>query len=120
MTEKLDLRVKLNTETHLLLDAYIEQSGTSKSQVVVTLFGAICSNRPQVKGIFTKYHNNNIYSQGTPIPVKPKARGKTYLPDDFSPDPKIAQDAGLDFEGALEIFKDWAKSRAVKVRRLGC
>ena len=115
MTEKLDLRVKLNTETHLLLDAYIEQSGTTKSQVVSDLIWGNLPNRLACARVFlTKYHNNNIYSQGDPIPVKPKARGKTYLPDDFSPDPKIAQDAGLDFEGALEIFKDWAKSRAVK------
>ena len=45
MTEKLDLRVKLNTETHLLLDAYIEQSGTSKSQVVSDLIWGNLPNR---------------------------------------------------------------------------
>ena len=86
MTEKLDLRVKLNTETHLLLDAYIEQSGTTKSQVVSDLIWGNLPNRLAclARVFLTKYHNNNIYSQGDPIQVKPKARGKTYLPDDFS------------------------------------
>ena len=36
-TEKQDLRVKINNETHALLDAYCEQSGTTKGQVITDL-----------------------------------------------------------------------------------
>lgn len=40
----------------------------------------------------------------------PKKRGKHLLPKNFSPPKKIASEAGIDYEGALEGFSDWANS----------
>ena len=40
----------------------------------------------------------------------PKKRGKHLLPKNFSPPKTIASEAGIDYEGALEGFSDWANS----------
>ncbi len=41
-------------------------------------------------------------------------RGKHYLPKDFAPPRSIAKEAGIDYEGAMESFADWANSRGKK------
>ena len=59
-------------------------------------------------------YNNNIYSTPDIPEVKSKARGKRLLPADFSPDKLIADQAGIDYDGALEAFSDWAKAGGKK------
>ena len=44
----------------------------------------------------------------------PKKRGLHLLPKDFAPPRSIASEAGVDYEGALECFADWANSRGKK------
>ena len=110
-TEKQDLRVKINNETHKLLDAYCEQSGTTKGQVVSDLiWGSIPSRLACAQHILTNMYNNNICSTPDISEVKTKTRGKRLLPADFSPSRSIAEDAGIDYDGALEAFSDWAKA----------
>ena len=110
-TEKQDLRVKINNETHALLDAYCEQSGTTKGQVITDLIWVSIPPRLAHTRVFlTKYLNNNICSTTDISEVKSKTRGKRLLPADFSPDKLIADKAGIDYDGALEAFKDWANS----------
>ena len=41
-------------------------------------------------------------------------RGKHILPKDFAPPRSIAKEAGVDHEGALECFADWANSQGKK------
>ena len=110
-TEKQDLRVKVNNETHKLLDAYCEQSGTTKGQVLTDLiWGSIPSRLACAQHILTNMYNNNIYSTPDISEVKTKTRGKHLLPADFCPSRSIAEDAGIDYDGALEAFTDWAKA----------
>ena len=45
-----------------------------------------------------------------PAKVKTKKQVKRLLPSDFSPDKSIAEEAGIDYDGALEAFTDWAKA----------
>ena len=40
----------------------------------------------------------------------PKKRGKHLLPKNFSPPKTIASEAGIDYEGAVACFADWANS----------
>ncbi len=49
----------------------------------------------------------------TPMP-KPTSRGKHLLPKDFSPPRSIAKEAGVDYDGGLECFADWANSQGKK------
>ena len=46
----------------------------------------------------------------------PKKRGLHLLPKDFAPPQHIAQEAGIDYQGALESFTDWAKSTGKKYK----
>jgi hypothetical protein len=46
----------------------------------------------------------------------PKKRGLHLLPKDFAPPQHIAHEAGIDYQGALECFTDWANSRGKKYR----
>jgi len=41
-------------------------------------------------------------------------RGKHLLPKDFAPSRSIAKEAGIDYEGAMECFADWANSQGKK------
>ena len=110
-TEKQDLRVKINNETHKLLDAYCELSGTTKGQVLTDLIWvSIPSRLAHARVFLTKYLNNNICSTPDISEVKTKTRGKRLLPADFSPSRSIAEDAGIEHDGALEAFSDWAKA----------
>lgn len=114
-TEKQDLRVKINNETQQLLDAYCELSGATKGQVLTDLIWVSIPPRLAHARVFlTKYLNNNICIPSDPSEVKSKARGKRLLPSDFSPSRKIADDAGIDFDGALEAFTDWANAGGKK------
>ena len=45
---------------------------------------------------------------------EPKKRGKHLLPKDFAPSRSIAKEAGVDHEGAVECFADWANSQGKK------
>ena len=46
----------------------------------------------------------------------PKKRGLHLLPKDFAPPQHIAQEAGIDYQGALECFPDWANSKGKKYK----
>ena len=46
----------------------------------------------------------------------PKTRGLHLLPKDFAPPQHIAQEAGIDYQGALECFSDWANSKGKKYK----
>ena len=46
----------------------------------------------------------------------PKKRGLHLLPKDFAPPQHIAQEAGIDYQGALECFSDWANSKGKKYK----
>tara|TARA_R110002012_G_C11401708_1_gene585858 strand:+ start:246 stop:710 length:465 start_codon:yes stop_codon:yes gene_type:complete len=110
-TEKQDLRVKINNETHQLLDAYCEQSGTTKGQVITDLIWvSILPRLAHARHILSNMYINNIYSTPDISEVKTKTRGKHLLPADFCPSRSIAEDAGIDYDGALEAFTDWAKA----------
>jgi len=50
----------------------------------------------------------------TPQTGKPKKRGLHLLPKNFSPPRSIASEAGIDHQGALECFADWANSKGKK------
>lgn len=114
-TEKQDLRVKINNETHALLDAYCEQSGTTKGQVITDLIWvSILPRLAHARHILSNMYINNIYSTPDIPEVKSKTRGKRLLPADFSPDKLIADQAGIDYDGALEAFSDWAKAGGKK------
>tara|TARA_B100001094_G_scaffold23790_1_gene20141 strand:- start:8 stop:568 length:561 start_codon:yes stop_codon:yes gene_type:complete len=60
----------------------------------------------------------NIYTKketSTPRTKAPlKKRGKHLLPKDFAPPRSIAKEAGVDYEGAVECFADWANSQGKK------
>jgi len=43
-------------------------------------------------------------------------RGLHLLPKDFSPPRSIASEAGIDHEGAMECFTDWANSKGKKYK----
>ena len=110
-TEKQDLRVKINEETHKLLDAYCEQSGTTKGQVITDLIWGSIPKRLACAGVFlSKYLGISNVSLHDPAKVKTKKQVKRLLPSDFSPDKSIAEEAGIDYDGALEAFTDWAKA----------
>ena len=114
-TEKQDLRVKINNETHQLLDAYCEQSGTTKGHVITDLIWvSILPRLAHARHILSNMYINNIYSTPDIPEVKTKTRGKRLLPADFSPDKLIADQAGIDYDGALEAFSDWAKAGGKK------
>jgi hypothetical protein len=114
-TEKQDLRVKINKETQELLSAWCELSGLTKGQVISDLiWGNIPSRLACARVFLTKYHNNIIYSTPNTEEVKTKKKAKTTIPDDFSPNKQIAEKQGMDYEGSLEVFVDWAKASAFK------
>ena len=46
----------------------------------------------------------------------PKKRGLHLLPKDFAPPRSIASEAGIDYQGALECFADWANSKGKKYK----
>jgi hypothetical protein len=46
----------------------------------------------------------------------PKKRGLHLLPKDFAPPRSIASEAGIDYQGALECFSDWANSKGKKYK----
>jgi hypothetical protein len=46
----------------------------------------------------------------------PKKRGLHLLPKDFAPPRSIASEAGIDYQGALECFTDWANSKGKKYK----
>ena len=46
----------------------------------------------------------------------PKTRGLHLLPKAFAPPQHIAQEAGIDYQGALECFTDWANSTGKKYK----
>jgi hypothetical protein len=52
-------------------------------------------------------------SSGLQTP-EPKKRGKHLLPKEFAPPRSIAKEAGIDYEGAIECFADWANSQGKK------
>lgn len=52
----------------------------------------------------------------TPQTDTPKKRGLHLLPKDFSPPRSIASEAGIDHQGALECFTDWANSKGKKYK----
>ena len=58
-----------------------------------------------------KYKQKESAGLETP---EPKKRGKHLLPKDFAPPRSIAKEAGVDHEGALECFADWANSQGKK------
>jgi hypothetical protein len=58
-----------------------------------------------------KYKQKESAGLETP---EPKKRGKHLLPKDFSPPRSITKEAGVDHEGALECFADWANSQGKK------
>jgi hypothetical protein len=57
------------------------------------------------KNIHTKKETNTPQTE-----APPKKRGKHLLPKDFSPPRSIAKEAGIDYEGAMACFADWANS----------
>ena len=110
-TEKQDLRVKINKETQELLSAWCEHSGLTKGQAISDLiWGNIPARLACARVFLTKYLVNSIYSTPDIAEVKTKKQGKRLLPSDFSPDKSIAEEAGVDYDGALEAFKDWANA----------
>ena len=114
-TEKQDLRIKINNETHQLLDAYCEQSGTTKGQVLTDLIWVSIPPRlAHTQHILSNMYINKVCSTPDISEVKSKTRGKRLLPADFSPDKLIADKAGIDYDGALEAFKDWANAGGKK------
>ena len=58
-----------------------------------------------------KYKQKESAGLETP---EPKKRGLHLLPKDFAPPHSIAKEAGVDHEGALECFADWANSQGKK------
>ena len=61
------------------------------------------------KNIYTKKETSTPQTK-----VPPKKRRLHLLPKDFSPPRSIAKEAGIDYEGAMESFADWANSRGKK------
>ena len=61
------------------------------------------------KNIYTKKESDTPQTE-----APPKKRGKHLLPKDFSPPRSIAKEAGIDYEGAMECFADWANSQGKK------
>ena len=61
------------------------------------------------KNIYTKKESDTPQTE-----APPKKRGKHLLPKDFSPPRSIASEAGVDYEGAMECFADWANSQGKK------
>ena len=59
---------------------------------------------------------NIIKETDTPQTGTPKKRGLHLLPKDFSPPRSIAQEAGIDHQGAMECFTDWANSKGKKYK----
>ena len=57
------------------------------------------------KNIHTKKETSTPQTE-----APPKKRGKHLLPKDFSPPRSIAKEAGIDYEGAMACFADWANS----------
>tara|TARA_R110002110_G_scaffold221970_1_gene436024 strand:- start:98 stop:589 length:492 start_codon:yes stop_codon:yes gene_type:complete len=116
-TEKQELRVKINHETQVMLDAYCEQSGTTKGQVITDLIWGKIPERLAHAGVFlSKYLGISIYTQGDTIAKKNTSKGLHILPKDFAPDRTIASEAGIDYDGALQAFSDWAKSKGKKYK----
>ena len=120
-TEKLDLRVKISKETQELLDAWCEHSSLTKGQAIADLiWGNIPARLTCAQVFLTKYHKNIIYSTPNKEEVKTKKKGMSCIPNDFSPDKSIAEDAGIDYDGALEAFIDWAKAGGKKKKDWDC
>ena len=60
-----------------------------------------------------KYKEKKCIKKEIPAPKK---RGLHLLPKDFAPPQHIAQEAGIDYQGALECFTDWANSKGKKYK----
>ena len=60
-----------------------------------------------------KYKEKKCIKKEIPAPKK---RGLHLLPKDFAPPQHIAQEAGIDYQGALECFRDWANSKGKKYK----
>ena len=58
------------------------------------------------KNIYTKKETSTPQTK-----VPPKKRGLHLLPKDFAPPHSIAKEAGIDHQGAVECFADWANSK---------
>ena len=63
------------------------------------------------KNIYTKKETSTPQTK-----VPPKKRRLHLLPKDFAPPQHIAQEAGIDYQGALECFSDWANSKGKKYK----
>jgi hypothetical protein len=58
------------------------------------------------KNIYTKKETSTPQTK-----APPKKRGLHLLPKEFAPPRSIAKEAGVDYEGAVDCFADWANSK---------
>ena len=112
MTKKAEKRIKFGDLANDILDEYCELYGVTPSAAITPLIVDVLGKRlARVRLSFGK-NTNSIYT--TPSTKQPKSAEKNprkklpTLPEDFSPPREIADNSLVNYEMALDAFKDWA------------
>ena len=114
MSKSNEKRIRFPDQANKILDEYCELFGQTPSSAITPLIIRYLSknlHRARRRGIYSV--NTVLNNIATPAVKSPKSRKKkaSQIPDDFSPPRSIAQDEGLNYEKALEVFVDWAKGK---------
>lgn len=107
-------RIRLADGPNAILEEYCAFHGMTPSAAISPLIAAhlrhICGT-PSRAGVSSSRKSNITYSEkANDKPTPSRKKRACVLPPDFSPPRSIAQDQGLDYLKALEVFKDWAVS----------
>jgi len=123
MTKKTEKRIKFPEMVNTILDEYCEVFGSTPVAAISPLIIHYLSkelHRARRRGIYSvnTYISNvstpstktpqSIHSEEKEKPAKKPRRKLTALPKDFSPPREIADNSLVNYEMALDAFKDWA------------
>lgn len=112
MSKGNERRLRFPEQANKILDEYCEVFGQTPVSAITPLIIRYLSknlDRARRRGI---YSVNTVLNNIAPPAVKtPQSRKRksSQIPDDFSPPRSIADEEGLNYERALEVFIDWAK-----------
>ena len=131
--KKKELRLKFTPDAYAILTEYRDRMDAEMREVnwskvvneIVTEYDRLvrrydaadaplsCRSSRTRETVDEKYKEKKCIKKEIAPPQTAK-RGKHFLPKDFAPPRSIAKEAGVDYEGAVECFADWANSQGKK------
>ena len=114
MSKTKEKRLVLGETPARILDEYCELYGVPASAAISVLIMDVLRKRlARARLSFGKniLQTSDNIRQTSDNPPKSRKKKASQIPDDFSPPRSIAEDEGLNYERALEVFVDWAKGK---------